>query len=629
MDENSGMPNFAKWLLIPFIIVMVLLTFVVPALNTASIQLTSEKVSSILTWLQNEGYVAWAVGGLSPGQVPYADSSSTLAGDSDFTYDATSNVLSVPTGRTATYIVAASDSSVSSKAQADYICDGTADNVEIQVAIDALPVTGGKVLLLEGRYDIGARIELNDINITLEGLGDNTLIYLANNSDVHMIAISAAKCVVRNLKLNGNSANQTPAVLYGILVTGPESWCEGVTVTDCKQTGIGIHAGGDRFLVESCHIDHCKYNYSTAACLNGGIFINCFSEQATDRGYYITGGVGALDVSKNISIIGCDSLDDDSGIVFNGCRYCLAEGNHIYEPAIGAGIGTWDTKDVGNRHISILNNHIYHPLSEAAIGVIGVTAAHSLFIQVEGNHIYASEAAGIHMVFCEDSIIKGNLLYDTRLEAMDISGCIRINIEANTLRDIVHTGSREAIKLLDTTYSKVEGNIAINGALWDGMDSLVEEVGTSNFNIVKNNIAKDCRVAPIILIGANSEAADFLPHSAELDLTGGATDVVIFHAAVPCQLVAYTILYTEATGGGVGVNIRVGRYKDGVALDDDYYDVSVSELNKALGYQKHFITADLTAYTLAVGDTLTVGTAGGKADTGKVIIILQIAEMVD
>ena len=45
--------------------------------------------------------------------------------------------------RTATLVVAASDSSDKSKAQADYICDGTADNVQIQAAIDALPAGGG------------------------------------------------------------------------------------------------------------------------------------------------------------------------------------------------------------------------------------------------------------------------------------------------------------------------------------------------------------------------------------------------------------------------------------------------------------------------------------------------------
>ena len=42
-------------------------------------------------------------------------------------------------GRTATYVVAASDARDEVKAQADYVCDETADDVEIQAAVDALP----------------------------------------------------------------------------------------------------------------------------------------------------------------------------------------------------------------------------------------------------------------------------------------------------------------------------------------------------------------------------------------------------------------------------------------------------------------------------------------------------------
>jgi len=46
--------------------------------------------------------------------------------------------------RTATFVVAASDSK--KKSDADYVCDGTADDVQIQAAIDALPGGGGQSL---------------------------------------------------------------------------------------------------------------------------------------------------------------------------------------------------------------------------------------------------------------------------------------------------------------------------------------------------------------------------------------------------------------------------------------------------------------------------------------------------
>ncbi len=71
----------------------------------------------------------------------------------------------------ATIVVAASDSL--NKAAANYVCDGVADNVEIQAAIDALPAGGGKVVLLEGNYTISASIVLKS-NLSLIGMGHAT-----------------------------------------------------------------------------------------------------------------------------------------------------------------------------------------------------------------------------------------------------------------------------------------------------------------------------------------------------------------------------------------------------------------------------------------------------------------------
>lgn len=78
------------------------------------------------------------------------------------------------TVRTATVVVAANDSSAESKLQADYVCDGTDDHVEIQAALDALP-GGGEVLLLEGIYYIEVSLAL-DSNQTLKGCGKNTVL---------------------------------------------------------------------------------------------------------------------------------------------------------------------------------------------------------------------------------------------------------------------------------------------------------------------------------------------------------------------------------------------------------------------------------------------------------------------
>ena len=88
--------------------------------------------------------------------------------------------ISSPIGRTATFTIATNDSLERSKLQADYVCDGMNDELEIKAAIDALPDSGGKIVLLEGTFIINASINLSDTNsnnyVTLEGQEDGKVI---------------------------------------------------------------------------------------------------------------------------------------------------------------------------------------------------------------------------------------------------------------------------------------------------------------------------------------------------------------------------------------------------------------------------------------------------------------------
>src|SRR3990167_10868576 len=83
-------------------------------------------------------------------------------------------IISPPGPRTATKVVAASNAL--SQFGADYVCDGTADDVEINAAIAALPAGGGKVELSEGTFDIVNPVLMNVDNLVLTGQGHRTSI---------------------------------------------------------------------------------------------------------------------------------------------------------------------------------------------------------------------------------------------------------------------------------------------------------------------------------------------------------------------------------------------------------------------------------------------------------------------
>lgn len=75
------------------------------------------------------------------------------------------------TGKTACLYVAASNSSAYEQLIADYVCDGTADEVQIQAAIDALPTNGGVVELSVGTFSTSAAISWAKNSVILKGQG--------------------------------------------------------------------------------------------------------------------------------------------------------------------------------------------------------------------------------------------------------------------------------------------------------------------------------------------------------------------------------------------------------------------------------------------------------------------------
>jgi hypothetical protein len=143
-------------------------------------------------------FLVWS----SPGTTTIGENIST--GNITVSGDVTvSGDLEAKTGRTATFIIAASDSSTTAKAQADYVCDGTADNVEIQAALTSLASSGGKVLLLEGTYNLAAGITLS-AKTELLGSGWGAVLDTSSLEDAGVDVITMGDyTVLSHLKVRG------------------------------------------------------------------------------------------------------------------------------------------------------------------------------------------------------------------------------------------------------------------------------------------------------------------------------------------------------------------------------------------------------------------------------------------
>lgn len=93
---------------------------------------------------------------------------------------------------------------------ADYVCDGTDDDVQWQAALDALPASGGKLVALAGNYVFGATVSRAIDNVTIEGTGYGS--YFAYNASTALFSIgSQARWTFRDLRLDAGGITTAAA----------------------------------------------------------------------------------------------------------------------------------------------------------------------------------------------------------------------------------------------------------------------------------------------------------------------------------------------------------------------------------------------------------------------------------
>jgi hypothetical protein len=139
--------------------------------------------------------------------------------------------------------VAASNAPTWVKLIANYKCDGTADEVEINAAITA--ANGGKVVLSSGTFNTADKITTT-ANTTLEGQGKSTIIKLANATSKNIVEISNVNNVtLKNLVLDGNRTNQadggSDSLQNALFIYQSYNFViENITAQNARKNGIRI-----------------------------------------------------------------------------------------------------------------------------------------------------------------------------------------------------------------------------------------------------------------------------------------------------------------------------------------------------------------------------------------------------
>ncbi|MCG2712620.1 MAG: right-handed parallel beta-helix repeat-containing protein [Candidatus Omnitrophica bacterium] len=402
-------------------------------------------------------------------------------------------------------IVAASDSVDTTRA--DYVCDGTDDQVEIQAAIDDLGTNGGAVYLLEGTYNISASINLDstapdDSGKAIIGTGKGTVLKIASGaSSVSAIYVYLIDGIlISQLMIDGNS--QTGTNNNGIhLHAAYYSKINNVWIEDMNGTGIIINSGSGPSYGNIITDNNIGYN--------AGYGIYTYSN------YYIYYQVISNNIITDNSKGGIYAKTNSAGCAarFN---YNTISDNIIQNGGTGINI---DGSGEQARNNIILNNIIQ------ANNGNGINLYYSVFNVVCNNYISSNIGNGIGLergcwideTFCSETIllygynlISGNTIANNTYKGIRLSDSNANVIAGNIIFDnngsggersnIYITGSKNII-----TSNRIMNSLAAveNGIrLWSGSDNYL------NGNMITGTFSGSIYAAPVYDNGINTQYTD-------------------------------------------------------------------------------------------------------------------------
>ena len=215
--------------------------------------------------------------------------------------------------------------------QADYFCDGTDDNVEIQAAIDYIyTLGGGKVLLTAGRFIISTVLTIKE-NITLEGSDYGTLLSPSSNITIRKLINATGKGLITNFTIDGNSLEYDIAV-DGSVVDG--NYYLSINNIEVKNYVLNTSSiGSTTFFYIFFEIDsasNCFVHDTTGSKTSSGALIvsafgyvrrisNCsaYSLSSSGSDYYMVG----FNYCNNISSCSSYSFNADAIYGLRNCSY--------------------------------------------------------------------------------------------------------------------------------------------------------------------------------------------------------------------------------------------------------------------------------------------------------------------
>lgn len=442
---------------------------------------------------RNAGDIAVGIGPGKAGRITPGTNGQYLKADST---DPTGYSWDTPSGgsgaKTATFVIGPSGNADSSTY--DYTTDGTDDDVEIQAAIEALPATGGKIVLREGTYTISQQIECYQtsfsaaFHLTIVGTGGGTKLQpkASVGSNFDMFNASANNFVMKDIYFNGST--NTTDTINGVSINALGSRVEGCWFVDMGGFCVEVdNAGyGDEAVISDCYFkDWGRVNTFSLAIseLEGGVTDCIFDTDEIDAGVML--GAGRLTRMTSCTVIlpgGHEEVVFSGGGRFVNCHFVVegaADNGHVMFN------GSSDDTQITNCIIE------YVSLSDqAAITFLNCTIVTNCIIENAGKAIDTASAAPV--IISNNAILGCNSIA-IQLDSDNAHVINNLILDASAISD----GGYDAIVISANSDRCVVTGNRVRSQLTNQPRYGISIVSGATNNIVDNNIVTDCATSSI------------------------------------------------------------------------------------------------------------------------------------
>lgn len=331
-------------------------------------------------------------------------------------------------------------------ADADYITDGTADEVQINSAIASL-TDGGIVLIKPGTYNLAGAVTMGTNNVILQGSGRDTILLRSSDFNANMMNVTATDVTVKDLKVDGNSATWT-SDHHGVVITGDRVIIRDIFITDITHHGMNT-PGANNVLMEGCYVQ----NTGTLGSGADGV------------------GIIAGDAATDIKIVNCTVFNAGyHGMqVYTGTSKVFISNCHISQSGVVTATGDSIKINPDCSDIHISNCYLGNGGASAnGITTVPDTDAPITGLLIENCTIELHDLIGIRLDGAQDVIIRGcnirnngitgspSVDYGIRINAGTGFAAERISIIGNNIYDNQDTPTQaRPIGIFDATSIKI------------------------------------------------------------------------------------------------------------------------------------------------------------------------------